>query len=64
MSQPYALTPPANHPGFDSLTADLVVADDRGGITVLPADPEVLARYLTECRRLYRNSAGKEKPKS
>jgi hypothetical protein len=58
-------TPPANDSGSDSLTADLVIADDRGGTTVLPADREALARYLAECRRLERDSsAKKEKPKS
>ena len=45
-------TPQANHEGCDSLNAAIVLADDRGATDVLPADPEVLARYLAECRRL------------
>jgi len=43
---------PAASPECDSLTADLVIADDQGGTTVLPADPEALASYLPQCRRL------------
>ncbi len=45
-------TPPANRASCDSLTADTVLADDQGGFTVLPADPEALARFLAECRKL------------
>jgi len=48
---------PAASPECDSLTADLVIADDQGGTTVLPADPEALASYLAECRRLERRSS-------
>jgi hypothetical protein len=36
----------------DSLTADLVIAEDHGGTTLLAADPEALARFLAECRAL------------
>jgi hypothetical protein len=65
MTHPINPTPPANDSGFDSLTADIVIADDRGGTTVLPADPEALAHYLAECRRLERDSSAKKgKPKS
>jgi hypothetical protein len=48
---------PAASPRCDSWTADLVIADDQGGTTVLPADPEALASYLAECRRLERRSS-------
>jgi hypothetical protein len=64
MTHPISPTPSANDSGCDSLTADIVIADDRGGTTVLPADPEALARYLAECRRLDRGSSAKEEPKS
>jgi hypothetical protein len=47
---------PAPQPDCDSLTADLVIADDQGGTTLLPADPEALARFLAECRALERRS--------
>ena len=59
MNEPISPTPAANDASFDSLTADLVVADDRGGGTVMPADPQALASYLADCRRLERNSADK-----
>ncbi|MHB1423593.1 MAG: hypothetical protein ACYC3I_10450 [Gemmataceae bacterium] len=52
MSQPIPPTPPTNEAGWDSLTADIVVADDRGGSAVLPADPEAFARFLAERRQL------------
>ncbi len=65
MNPPNGPTPPANHLGFDSLNVDIVLADDRGGTTVLAADPEALARYLAECRCLERGPSGKkEEPKS
>jgi hypothetical protein len=65
MNDPISPTPPARGASFDSLTADLVVADDRGNTTVLPADADALARYLADCRRLERNSAVTKKgPKS
>jgi hypothetical protein len=58
-------TPPAKDVSFDGLTADLVVADDRGNTTVLPADAEALARYLADCRSLERDaSTKKEEPQS
>jgi hypothetical protein len=43
---------PAPQPDCDSLTADVVIADDQGGTTLLPADPEALARFLAEFRAL------------
>lgn len=52
MNQSIPPTPPINPSGLDSLTVDIVLADDRGGTTILPADPEALARFLSECRRL------------
>jgi hypothetical protein len=65
MNDPTSPTPPANGSGSDSLTADLVIADDRGNTILLPADSEALARYLAECRRLKRDSsAKKDEPKS
>jgi hypothetical protein len=45
---------------FDSLTAEVVIADDRGGTVVIPADPEALARYLEDCRRVERSRANKK----
>jgi hypothetical protein len=48
---------PAPQPDCDSLTADLVIADDQGGTTVLPADPAALAQFLAECRALERRPA-------
>jgi hypothetical protein len=45
---------PAPQPDCDSVKADLVIADDQGGTTLLPADPEALARFLAECRALER----------
>jgi hypothetical protein len=56
-------TPLPNPSSCDSLNVDTVVADDRDGMTVLPADPEALARFLAECRRLERGTS-KEKPGS
>jgi hypothetical protein len=56
---------PAGRADFDSLTAELVVADDRGGTVVIPADPEALARYLEDCRRAERSRADKkDRPKA
>lgn len=63
MNQPTIPTPPADQPGVDSLSADIVLADDRGGTTILPADPDALARFLEERRQLRRgSSAEKDKP--
>jgi hypothetical protein len=61
MSQPTAPTPPSENYGSDSLNVDIVLADDRGGTTLLPADPDVLAAYLAECRKLERRSSAKKK---
>jgi hypothetical protein len=64
MSQPSSPTPSGDFPTTDSLNVDTVIADDGGGTTLLPADPEVLAQYLAECRKLERrSSAKKKKPK-
>jgi len=64
MRQPKGSTPPPYHYDSDSLNVDLVLADDRGGTTLLPADPDVLAAYLAECRKLERcTSAKKKKPR-
>ena len=52
MSQSMPLPSEVNHVGWDSLTADIVLADDRGDTAVLPADPEILERFLNECRQL------------
>jgi hypothetical protein len=43
---------PAAPSDCDSLTADLVIADDQCGTTLLPADPQALAQFLAECRAL------------
>ena len=48
--QPLADTCP--RPDCDSLTADLVNADDQGGTTLLPTYPEALAQFLAQCRAL------------
>jgi hypothetical protein len=64
MNQSTPPAPPANHAGCDSLTADLVLADDRGNFTVLPADPEALASFLAECRRLENLRSAPKKPDS
>jgi hypothetical protein len=61
MSQPTTPTPPSDRFGIDSLNVDIVIADDRGETTLLPADPEILARYLAECRELERRSAERKK---
>jgi hypothetical protein len=61
MNQPKTACSPVDQRGFDSLTADLVVADDRGGTTILPADAAALARFIAECRRLEAGPAAKEK---
>ncbi len=54
---------PARQPECDSLTADLVIADDHGGTTLLPADPEALAHFLAECRALGRLSTAPQEEK-
>jgi hypothetical protein len=52
MSQTTPPSPHADHAGWDSLTADIVLADDRGDSAVLVADPVALARFLDERRQL------------
>lgn len=44
-------TPHSNSSRLDSLTVDIILADDRGETIVFPADPDALARFLTECRQ-------------
>ena len=61
MSQPTVPTPPSEDYGSNSLNVDTVIADDRGGTILLPADPDVFAQYLAECRKLERRSAAKKK---
>jgi hypothetical protein len=61
MNPPTGPTPPTNGSGFDSLTTDILLADDRGGTTLLPADPDALARFLAERRRLEAGSSAKER---
>jgi hypothetical protein len=63
MNQPVVPPSPGDQTGIDSLSADIVLADDRGGTTVLPADPDALAQFLEERRQLRRDSAAeKDKP--
>lgn len=52
MSQSTPPIPHADHAGWDSLTADIVLADDRGDSAILAADPLALARFLDERRQL------------
>jgi hypothetical protein len=52
MSQSMPSIPHADHTGWDSLTADIVLADDRGDSAILAADPAALARFLDERRQL------------
>lgn len=59
MSQSSPQTPNANYTDWDSLTADIVLADDRGDSIVLPADPTALARFLNERRQLEARTAPK-----
>lgn len=51
MSQSTPSTPRAPVSVWDSLSADLVVADDCGGSVVFPADAEAFARFLAERRQ-------------
>jgi hypothetical protein len=59
MSESMPPTPSANYVACDSLSADIVLADDRGGFAVLPADPVALARFLAERRQLESRPAPK-----
>jgi len=62
MNSPSGPSPVCEPAVSDSLTVDLVVADEGGGTTVLPADPEALARFLSE-RRQHLNGASTKQPK-
>ena len=61
MSLPTDPTPPVRRSGTDSLIADLVIADEGGGTTVFPADPEAFARYAEGVREALRKRAERKK---
>lgn len=42
---------PTSRAAFDSLTADIVVAEEGGVTTLHPADAEVLRQFIAACRR-------------
>lgn len=60
MIQPTAPTPLGDRPDVDSLNVNILLADDRGETRVLPADPEILAHFLAECRQLKRGSSAND----
>jgi hypothetical protein len=61
MTHPTDPTPLVPRSDTDSLATDIVIADDQGGMMILPADPVALAQWLEGCRQALRARAAKKK---
>ncbi len=60
MNLPNDLTPAVRRSDTDSLPVVTAIADDRGGMTILPADPEALADWLEGHRQALRARAARK----